>query len=154
MDQNFLASLGQLKSLTLIEADPAALDESFFRTLSGLPQLTGLFLTYNIDDEVLAALQPMPTLQKLSMTSKSVSAAALAATVTSKLPGLTELLFAYSDVSDADADSLKTLKQLKRLDVTGNRLSSSALDSLRQALPQCQILSDYGTFEPAAAIAQ
>ena len=54
-------------------------------------------------------------------------------------------------LTDASLEHLKALKSLKRLELQNTKVTAAGVAELHKALPQCQIVSDHGTFEPTAA---
>jgi len=65
-------------------------------------------------------------------------------------PSLSRLTLVDTQLTDAAIEELCGLKELKYLDVQKNKISTDGVKKLTTALRQCTIISDHGTFEPAA----
>ncbi len=57
-----------------------------------------------------------------------------------RLVGLEELVVRNCGLTDASAETLGALKNLRRLDLSGNKLSEAGIARLRVALPRCEIV--------------
>ncbi len=151
-DASALARMESLKSLVLHSSDPEAIDGAFWKSVEGLSELETLTFTYGVTDQSLAVVSSMPQLREFTVTSKSVSGAAVAKAMM-KFPKVTSLTVNFSDLSDDDVRQLHGLKSLRHLNLPGNKASAEAIKALSAALPTCRIISDHGTFGlPAAAM--
>jgi Leucine-rich repeat (LRR) protein len=117
--------------------------------LKGLTKLTWLgLIDTRLSDAGLEHLKGLTNLRVLGVFGPEVSDAGLI-----HLQGLTELRtldLRSTKVSNAGLKRLKTLTNLTFLDLKGTKVTAAGVAALRQALPQCRIESDYGTFGPIA----
>lgn len=110
-----LAWVARLPSLEDLVLDGTAIDRDGLRHLEGHGSLRSLSLNYvKIGRHSLAHLQSLPQLSNLSLHG--------------------------APITDSSLESLLALKKLATLNVARTRLTTAALDQLRAALPECQIL--------------
>ena len=99
-------------------------------------------------DDLLTRIGPLPQLRALSIGHAPVSGKAIAHAAR-RQPQLSDIACQYCQLADSDIKELESLVKLDRVELTGcTMVTSSAIDSLRKALPTCKIVSDHGTFEP------
>ncbi len=150
-DGAILRDLKHLARLELPELPERRLDELLWSAVAALPRLDDLSLGgEGVED---AAIRKMPALARLravklksarkQLRGETISAAVL------RLPALDELVVSHNALTDDDAKRLESLTQLARLTLTGNEISAAAIASLHNALPECRIISDHGSFEPS-----
>ena len=60
-----------------------------------------------------------------------------------KLTKLTELYLTGNPITDADLEHLKSLKSLRTLDMSRTKVTKEGVEALKQALPNCAIVSDF-----------
>jgi Leucine-rich repeat (LRR) protein len=110
-----MAWVAQLPSLQDLVLDGTAVDRDGLRRLEGHGSLRSLSLNYvRLGRYSLAHLESLPQLANLSLHG--------------------------APITDSSLESLLGLKRLKTLNVARTRLTAAALDQLRAALPECQIL--------------
>ncbi len=136
-------SLGDdlLASVTRIEFPPnSEVTDAMLEDIGGLAQLRALSLGYTtVDDIGLKHLKGLVQLQSLFLNGTAVSDAGL-----EHLKGLVQLpsLFLHgTEVTDAGLEHLKGLNRLEVLDLINTAVSDAGAKKLRQALPNCVILS-------------
>jgi hypothetical protein len=158
-----LEPLAEVKQLTLV--DP--INVGAMQRLPRLPDLEKLHLIGGsyIDDEALQCLSRMPNLKVFHISAASLSDNGLARIGAARgltrvrlfgceltdnclihlirLPILSSLWLNESNVSDAAIPDLAQLRGLQILNVSGTRLTMEGVARLREALPNCQIQSDY-----------
>lgn len=129
----------------------AAQDVSFtterFKQIAGLRSFQQLYLygSRGVTDEGLKHLQRLPLLA-LGLVDTDITDESLATIV--QFGTLEQLLINGTGVTDEGVRQLAQLNGLRNLRITKLNLQRETVDFLRSALPQCQIESDYGTFEP------
>jgi hypothetical protein len=64
-------------------------------------------------------------------------------------PNLRYLEVGLTGVTDAGLDDLKRFAKLTYLGVNQTKVTAEGVQKFHQALPQCRIRSDHGTFGPA-----
>lgn len=113
-------------------------------SLSGLPQVDFTIERINLNDtdvtdDDLQELNGLVNLKYLGLYGTNVSDAGLEHVV--GLPSLQELELSYTQVTDAGVSKLKQLKTLKKLYLNGTNdtVSDSAIEQLKQELPDCRI---------------
>jgi serine/threonine protein kinase/Leucine-rich repeat (LRR) protein len=140
-----LADLTELETLVLngTNVTDAGLDH-----LKKLVRLRAIGLAHTaVTDAGLAALRPLTNLGDLNLGSaRGVTDSGL-----EQLKGLTALFrLNLSDtlVTDAGLENLKGLTKLEELSLERTRVTAAGVRELHDAIPQCQILADFGTFDP------
>ncbi len=149
-EPDHLARLPLLTELYVNSDDSTVFDDDFWKVVAGLHQLQTL-MCQGVTDQALAKSRPMPQTEQLIVISKVVTGESLAKTM-SKFPNVSSLMVKYSDWTDNNVQQLRSLKSLRKIDLTGNKASAEAIKALSAALPKCQIISDHGTFEPTVAV--
>ena len=56
---------------------------------------------------------------------------------------LQTLNLCWTDLTDASVPFLQRMTSLRGLDLRGNKISDRGIDMLREALPQCQIVTGW-----------
>jgi hypothetical protein len=140
-----LAGAAKLSVLSLIIWRSQITDEGL-RHLAGKKELTSLRLRYaEVTDEGAKHLAGLTNLRSLDLSDTAISNAAL-----EHLKGLTNLeyldLRGNNGLTGAGLKSLHELKRLKTLEINGTKMYGTPtrekqLDELRQALPQCEIIT-------------
>lgn len=148
-DRRALAKLTELISLGFHSADPARFDDSFWGDIKSLSQLENLYFIQRMTDQALDRMQTMPQLSAFGVTSKEVSGSGLAKAL-AKMPNVTDLQIRFVEWDDEDIRHLHEFKSLRKIDLEGNYVTAEGVNLLRSNLPACRIVSDHGTFEPAA----
>lgn len=147
-EPDHLARLPLLTELYVNSDDSTVFDDDFWKVVAGLHQLQTL-MCQGVTDQALAKSRPMAQTEQLIVISKVVTGESLAKTM-SKFPNVSSLMVKYSDWTDNNVQQLRSLKSLRKIDLTGNKASAEAIKALSAALPDCRIISDHGTFGPAA----
>jgi hypothetical protein len=153
-DSTILQGLSGLGILSLKGTSdiPLQLDDEFWGTLKNLPKLQRLSLDYGVTDTLIEGMSTLATLQVLTIRYGELNSTTVADVIGS-LPELVELHLFNVDLSEAAIKQLDSLTKLKRLDIRSNpKLTTVAVESLHEALPNCRIESDHGTFEPTVAV--
>jgi Leucine-rich repeat (LRR) protein len=141
-DLPHLAGLANLRALTLAGTNKLSLQK-----LPKIPTLEELVIerTSTIVDSDVACLAAVPSLKRLRMEldDSITNAALLSISQLTKLESLD--LWIAPGVSDEGISRLGSLKHLKRLEISGRTLAKAtkgAMESLRKALPECEIVYD------------
>ena len=100
--------------------------------LENLTNLTVLYLGFNNISDI-SPLESLTNLTKLFLQENSISDISPIA----NLMNLTDLYLDSNNISDIEP--LKSLTNLERVDLTGNPISQEQIDTLRRALPNCEI---------------
>jgi hypothetical protein len=82
-------------------------------------------------------LKQLPRLQELHLRCPSLSY--LGVRFVGDLKHLERLSLAETSTTDASLSSLRGLERLRKLDLTGTKVSEQGVATLRQALPKCEI---------------
>lgn len=114
------------------------LGDDFFSNVVGV----GFFSPDVLADDDLALLGDLPHLDFVELVRVPISDNGLLNL--KGLHSLTYLNLTGTSISDAGIDHLKTLRKLKRLDLTATNVTAEGVASIRQALPSCTIVSDFG----------
>lgn len=145
---NQLAGMAEVRSLTFWETD---LSDKGLRIIASLPRLEKLTVNGgSVGDAGLESLSQNQSLRKLHFVNLNLSNEGLA--VLQSIPNL-DYLTVYggprspSKLTDAAGPLLSHLKQLKKMNVGGGWLSNSAIDKLRMALPNCEIVEEFADDE-------
>lgn len=107
---------------------------------------TNPFLTlelngYSLSPKLIAGLKQIRGLNNLSVKDTTGLSGQLSSL--SSLPALQTIDASNAALSDADIDDLKQFKSLQRLILTENAFTKAGMKSLQDALPDCEISSDY-----------
>ncbi|MCA9080881.1 MAG: hypothetical protein KDA58_10000 [Planctomycetaceae bacterium] len=150
LDGTCLESIRDLSRLTTLNFSPhrgKVPSTRFFQTLERATVLSHLSLTEcQLLPEHYPAIARLTGLNRILLSHlKDVSAHL---PTLAKMPQLTELHLGHCQLSDADVPQLATLTSLKSLVLISTGLSEAAIQKVHEALPNCRIASDYGTFEP------
>ena len=148
-----LAKMSGLESLTLYSPLEQQLGDEFWSTVSKLSKLKAIGL-YGFGGGLTSAVfnraQTLEHIESLIMDHTDADGASIASAV-SKFPRLRFLGLSFGAIDDAGLKYFTDLKQIRSLKLTGcKKLSAAAIQALHQALPNCRIESDHGTFEPVA----
>ena len=136
--------------LTLFEVAENETGDEFWSTVAGLPRFDSLDLIgEGVADASIGRMPAMAKLRvlRLSKGRTKLSGETLAAAVT-RLPALEELSVTYKALSDADAKQLESLTPLTKLTLMATEITAAGVARLHEALPNCLIESDHGTFGP------
>ena len=126
-----------LKSISLDE-NPQLTDTGIVE-IEKLKSLEHLFLSYTgITDEGLARLQNLNNLERIYLEGTAVTDACVAGFRT--MPSITFISLSRTQITDAAIEDLKKMNTLRKLDISACPfLTEAAIESLRQALPGCEI---------------
>ena len=94
-----------------------------------------------IGDTGLARISTMPDLRTLYLDGTRVTDAGLAEVA--RISTLEELSLLRDQVTDVGLTHLSNLKALRRLDVRTTQVTEPGIARLKQAIPDCKIVSDY-----------
>lgn len=141
--------LNSLNNITKLSVSTSEIDELFWSTLRDMPRLEVLQITStSVTTSSIGKMETLPQLRTLWLQSAQLSGRAIV-DAASRHPQLTELQMAYCPLTDADVKELESLKKLSLLDLSGSpQVTAAAINSLRKALANCEIISDHGKFAP------
>lgn len=126
-----MAALGRLPHLIVLEFAYTGVTTSDIKALSQMPSLEYLSLN---GSKVQAAWMPLlgklPRLKSLSLNDCQIDAQTLAL-IPKHLPGLTQLQFRFSKLTDKNVEPLSQMQQLQFLDMQGSGVSRFAAESLQ-----------------------
>ncbi len=150
-----LAHLKDLKNLRRLVLDGCTIGDQGLAHLNELPDLTELTLARTqVSDAGLAHLKDLKTLRRLVLDGCTIRGQGLAhlkelpeladlgAGRLAELKQLQKLSLAGSGVSDKALPPLGDLTNLRELDLTGTKVTASGIAKLKEALPNCKIISD------------
>jgi len=101
--------------------------------------LLELSLPKNVSDESLRTISKLSSLEKLTVRNNRLITDTGIGSV-SEIAGLQELSLGYCrQLTDESANHLVKLKKLIKLNVTGTKISDTAIARIKSALPNCQI---------------
>ncbi|MBN71761.1 MAG: hypothetical protein CME32_21070 [Gimesia sp.] len=165
-----LKNIGNLNSLLSLNiADGANIDDAGLAHLAGLTKLKKLFAQRNPDitDEGMKHLQGMQELELLSLGSTGITDVGLKQIAgheklnrleiyntqitdtgleqLAKLKNLSLLALQATPITDTGLKHLHGLEQLEQLDLHETKVTPAGIAALQQALPNCQIKSDFTT---------
>jgi HEAT repeat protein len=131
-----LAALKQLQVLNLYRAD---VTDAGLKELAALRQLRVLNLSYtSVTSAGLKELATLKQLKSLDLNETKITDAGLKELAA--LEQLRHLSLFSSKITDAGLKDLAGLKQLQTLNLGGTEVSASGLKTLREALPNCDII--------------
>ena len=153
------AALGQLKELEFLNFEGADINDDAVPTLVALPRLQTLLLDWAYDGSrgpkltpaAIAQLGECQSLECLRLSGCAVDDATLTV-LARKLPQLTELFIAKTQITDASIDSLKKLEHLEWLSISETRVTDAGIAALA-GHPSIKTLSLDGTRVGDAAFA-
>jgi serine/threonine protein kinase len=127
---------------------PPKLVPEAFAAMRALPNLHALTLDYRaLDEAQIAGIATVETLEKMRLVGADGVAENLH--LLQQMPRLSQLVIHRTALEDKHLPDLLGFTQLDYLDVSENYLTAEGVERLRQALPNCHIESDFGTFEPS-----
>jgi hypothetical protein len=138
-----LESVGMLDNLVYLDLTVTSVGDEGISHLNGLRKLESLSLVATkITDEALKTLARLPALQILDIRGCNLTDAGLAHLANA--PSLTRLTAFKTKsggglITDKGLNSLSTIKTLQFVDLSGNRISQSGVQSFREALPECVV---------------
>jgi tetratricopeptide (TPR) repeat protein len=136
-----LRHLKTLTNLTNLGLGNTEVSDAGLEQLKGMTNLRDLYLVQTkVSDAGLAHLRTLTQLGGLHLGGTAVSDAGLAHLTT--LSELKHLGLGGTRITDAGLEQLKGLTNLQHLDVTGTKVTVAGVDALRQAMPNCEILSN------------
>lgn len=136
-DLRLLSNLERLETLVL---DSCRVTGAGFDALHDLPRLESLYLSHTrVTNDAITKLKRFPSLRSLHLNGTAVTDAGIPALA--ELAGLTDVGLVNCDVSDRSVAALGSMSNLKRLDVTGTGLTAAGIAQLRQALPNCSVVT-------------
>jgi uncharacterized protein with FMN-binding domain len=150
LNDEALVYVGKIRTLTDIDLGDAQISYAGVRNLSGLTDLTRLNLgfTANVTDAAMPEIAKFSKLELLVLSGTKVTDAGL--DCLKQLPNLTELRLGATGISDGAVASLSTLKTLKILKLSKTKnLSWKAVQTLKDALPECKIEKEAPDPQPA-----
>ena len=122
-------------------------DMEFFKTFSGLPRLTALYLNAtSVTDKGLSNLEGAEKLIQLNLDRTKVTDAGLQGI--GNFQHLNILFLSHTAVSDAGLAHLRKCVRLKKLSLLKTKVTSEGVADLQRAIPGCQITWDGGVIEP------
>ena len=126
------------QSLLQLDLRATQVTDAGLQPFKNCPNLISLFLSRTtITDEGLMAFDKLTKLTRLDLSMTQVSDAGLSNFA--NCSGLTELHLTKTRVSDASLDQILTYSHLKLLSLGGAQMSESALATIREKLPQCNV---------------
>ncbi|MBI1903292.1 MAG: leucine-rich repeat protein [Planctomycetia bacterium] len=144
LSYDFLASIHGLKELSLAGS---GLNDDALAKLPKLATLKRLVLDGNeIRGRGLSSLAAQPELVDLSLACPSITD--LFAEHLAALKQVKRLSLAGSGLGDEGIKHLTGLTKLEQLDLKYTKVTADGVKKLHDALPQCRIESDHGTFGP------
>ncbi|MFA6239951.1 MAG: hypothetical protein WC655_03435 [Candidatus Hydrogenedentales bacterium] len=151
----WLAALSEHTEMKFLTLDyNTALTDAGLKHLGKLKSLVDLFVSYTVlTDKGLAELQTIPTLERLWMEGTAISDSGMAGF--SSMPQITGIGLAKTRITDKALEALKENKRLKKIDITACAdLSDKAIQSLREALPNCTVetTGDVSDLPPASPV--
>ncbi len=173
LDDGGLETLESCDPVLLYAGENPRITDAGARFLARFPKLRDLGLGESaIHDAGLAALESLSSLEYLGLEETLVSPRGVAKSLpawpriknlgldslqfddqsTAALASCAELVtlsLQYNPLTDECVPHLAKLSTLTLLKIVGTSITAAGVDRLRQALPNCLILSDHGTFEPA-----
>ena len=135
-----LANLKKLKSLSIYRNNVADIS-----VLAELPELARLDIQYNKVRDI----SPLANIDGLT----EIYLSRIGITDISALcshPDLKRIILDDNEITNSYL--LKDMKNLDYLQIKGTKLSKNTIADLHSSLPQCEIISDYGTFKPTEEI--
>ena len=143
-----LARLQGLTKLRSLEVYNTPLTDTALETIAGFTALELLQLTgTRVTDVGISRLAPLKQLRHLSVSGTGVSDAALSAIVAVPLDWLS---LNNTQITDAGLEHLAESTTLSELHITQTSVTDAGVQRLRESRPALRIVSDFGTFEPAA----
>jgi hypothetical protein len=141
-----LQRIPQTSKVASIDFELTDVTEKGLRHLTTLPHLRKLVLyggSPSVDNEGLLQLKGCTNLESLELINTKVTADGL--DVLAELPKLQSLKLFYeawrkNGLTDAVFGNLKNLKMLKRLEISGDWASAKAIDEIKLALPDCDVV--------------
>jgi internalin A len=134
-----LGALSDLEQLNELRVTRAKLNDESLKVISTLPAIKRLVLANNdLSAEGIKALASLRTLEQLFLGSTSIDDSAVQHIV--KMENVTSLGLDDTKVTDKGLKQLAELKSLRNLYITEKVFSQEAIDGLKTALPQLQIV--------------
>jgi len=158
-----LHSLGSLKSRHLTQASIPVLkrltrvrwwsvigaSDDDVRTIADLEQVESLLLyRAQITPGAIPALERLPKLRVLLLNDTPGVTDAHVREI-ANLPKLRELHFRGNSITDQGLVDLRMMRALIHIDLQGTKVMATGVAGLHEALPNCRIVWDGGTVEPA-----
>lgn len=144
-----LTRFGDLPFLTTFIVNGCQIGDAGFRAMGELPALYKMYLNgTRLTDDGLQALTRYPKLEILHIGSTSVTDKGL--TLLSAWPKLVELSVSGCPITEDAIPHLALSKNLRTLFVGQTSISTSGIQQLREALPECRIVDDRGSHSPLA----
>jgi len=134
-----LQHVGRLTGLhELLMPDAWGMTDAGLIYVEGLANLELLYLdgAHHMTDAGMVHLTGLTKLRKLSLWGTQARDEGLRHLL--DLP-LEELALSYTNVSDEGLRYIKAHRRLRRLDISGTRITTTGVDALRRALPRCSI---------------
>ncbi|MCA9085285.1 MAG: hypothetical protein KDA81_14570, partial [Planctomycetaceae bacterium] len=139
--------LSGLTTLNVTESHRKTPSVRLFETLKRAPELFHLDLSgCTLLPEHCAAIAELPKVSRLYISNSDGISTQLGAFT--KMSQLKEFYLGGCQLSAANVSQLSQMKWLKILGIERSGLSESDVETIREDLPNCRILSDYGKFEP------
>ena len=137
-DSRDLPELDRVQELLLIDC-PYDLGDDAFSFGANLPALSKVdFSGSGVSLKDLAFIQNAPALRTLNISGSTVDNRVAAILP----PNLHELDVSNTDVGDFLVRDLRLLKSLRKVDVSGTRVTQKAIDELAKQKPECEIVSN------------
>jgi len=143
-----VAALSQFRHLTYVDlGDAFNVTDAGLKNLAGLAHLEKLIVhNSKLTDGGLKELTTHRRLRGLGADGTGVTDAGLVHL--KEFPHLESLGIGTPAITDTGLKTLAEIKTLKWLNLRPTRATAEGVKSLHQALPECRIESDHGTFEP------
>jgi len=122
-----LSSFSRSKSLKRLVLAGQGLTVSSISFIKDLQQITELHIGGAVTNEMLWLLEGNKTLESLKISSAV------------ELPGTSGGITVVNMVDDMGIEPLKSLRQLKSLDISSTRITKQGVDALQRAMPDCEI---------------
>ncbi len=140
IEDGLLQSVARLKNLEVLKLHGCVLSDSFANYLKQLPRLETLSLRFsNFSAHSLRELSNFKSLTQLSFLGSHLTDAGVEHLGT--LLTLESLELAGTDVTDNALNHLMKLSRLRYLGIQDTEVTDEGADLIRQALPECRILS-------------
>jgi Leucine-rich repeat (LRR) protein len=128
------------KRLDWLSFNDTKVTDNGVAALVDLRSLKTLVLIHTpVSDKCLAVMKEFPRLRDLELAGDNITDHGIAAI--SGISTLDVLDLRETKISDQCVDELAKMQSLKRLDVNSTALSAQAIDRLKKALPNCEVLS-------------
>ncbi|MAG93797.1 MAG: hypothetical protein CMJ48_08625, partial [Planctomycetaceae bacterium] len=152
-DSSVLQRMVNLTHLTLEDVDRAQLNASLLSMLARMPKLEYMSIAdADFDGGSIQGAEPLKSVRMFAIKASLEDDFVVAHQ--RLLPNLDELTLGYCELTDADLKHFEAWTGLRRLFVADNpKLTEPAVAALHKALPNCTIVSDFGTLEGAQASA-